>query len=222
MLQPGSRLRFGVEAPDGRRSTDWAVWATKNADDVYIAGRDLGGHIKISLHQSGRWHHGYTSEAWGEIGDSSELRHLQQWPRPPEIAPGVTLGFRIVVPTTELRPGPSTQSTSRSPVYTVPPPDTHDAVAFETYLINRDVAKFPVDFAMPVGCLRLAGGDVVWVVAHALDLDTGIVSSIQEQVAEARLEASNEDPLPPGVHRRIAVYGFSDDVAQVIEMAVDA
>jgi hypothetical protein len=225
LLPPGRRLRFGIEAADGRRSIDWAIWAGRRLDDVYVAARDAGNWIKVSLHGSGSWSHGLTTEAWLDGGgdEGLETRHFEAWRRPAEIAPGVTLAMRIVIATSELRPGPTTLSTSKLPVYTIPPPDDGDAVAFEVYLVKGDAPTFRLDAAAPIGNLGLASGaESVWVVARAERLDGDLATLYGPHVQQAREEAAKQDPLPQGVHGRIAIHGFRDgNVLQLIEMAVD-
>ena len=61
VICPGGTIRFNVT--DGsRRSADWRVWTVKQANDVYAAARLTAGEIKISLHESGSWQHGFVSD----------------------------------------------------------------------------------------------------------------------------------------------------------------
>jgi hypothetical protein len=61
IIPPGGTIRFN--ASDGtRRSANWRVWTSSNADDVYAAARLTAGEIKVSLHQSGSWQHGFTAD----------------------------------------------------------------------------------------------------------------------------------------------------------------
>src|SRR5713226_7077109 len=106
-LPPDSTVRFNVT--DGScRSAEWRVWTAKNADDVYAAARLTAGEIKISLHQSGSWQHGFTAD--GKAKDSlspGQSRHFTIWQRPTEITPGWTRAVQIIIPDAALQARPS-------------------------------------------------------------------------------------------------------------------
>src|SRR5688572_30464276 len=42
-------IRFGLGKPEGIRSSSWKVWAGADST-VYIASRDVGTSVKVSLH----------------------------------------------------------------------------------------------------------------------------------------------------------------------------
>ena len=54
--------RFAIGPPDGLTSNSWRIWSTKHGD-VYISCRDNFTEAKVSLHTSGRWRMGFTSQA---------------------------------------------------------------------------------------------------------------------------------------------------------------
>lgn len=78
--------------------------------NVGVAMASAAGRMKISLHESGRWQYGYTSEyerterAAGRWTAGS--RHWRRWQRPPEVTPGHTMALKMVVPDIALRPRP--------------------------------------------------------------------------------------------------------------------
>ena len=97
-------LRFGIHDGAGRRAATWKLWTETGVgrSEVYLACRSLGGTLKTSLHESGKWHIAYSQRVFDEhvkgaipkFGD----RYIEKWPRPSDIAPGITLAFRIVTP----------------------------------------------------------------------------------------------------------------------------
>jgi hypothetical protein len=97
-------LRFGIHDGAGRRATTWKLWTETSAgrSEVYLACRRLGGVLKTSLHESGKWHIAYSQRAFEERVKGAipkfKDRYIEKWPRPSEIAPGITLAFRIVTP----------------------------------------------------------------------------------------------------------------------------
>jgi hypothetical protein len=111
----GGTIRFNVS--DGsRRSATRRVWTARHADDVYAAARLVAGDIKISLHESGSWQHGFASDdkAHG-FRVPRQSRHFSIWQRPEEIVPGWTRAVRIIIPDAalQIRPAPGT---ARRPV----------------------------------------------------------------------------------------------------------
>jgi hypothetical protein len=96
-------VRFAVGSHEGPRSAVWRLWAS--GDHVYLSARLYGGTIKASLHKSGKWRWGFTEEYAARedsLLPSGVDRALHKWERPPEIVPGITSAFDIVVPSTEL------------------------------------------------------------------------------------------------------------------------
>jgi hypothetical protein len=96
-------IRFGVRALSGHRAATWKIWspgAPKN--DVYLACRALNGELKASLHESGRWHVSYSKGFYKSGFEESSVkppsRFTEIWPRPGDIAPGMILAFRVIVP----------------------------------------------------------------------------------------------------------------------------
>src|SRR4051812_36013150 len=93
-------LRFAVTDNNGRRGATWKIWTPKHKADIYLVCRELKGAIKTSLHESGSWHSGYTDDALGKYFEDEKIleqkKYIDIWPRPKEIAEGVTLAFRIV------------------------------------------------------------------------------------------------------------------------------
>ena len=52
-----AELRFAVSSSaTGLTSATWKLWSGRNAEDVYLACRELGANLHVSLHQSGQWH----------------------------------------------------------------------------------------------------------------------------------------------------------------------
>lgn len=97
-------LRFGISDGIGLRAATWKLWTETSGgkSEVYLACRSLGGTLKASLHQSGNWHIAYSHKTFKEKVEGAipkfKDRFIERWPRPSEIAPGVSLAFRIVTP----------------------------------------------------------------------------------------------------------------------------
>lgn len=96
-------VRFAVGPPDGLTSNSWRLWV-KNGD-VYIKCRDNFTETKVSLHASGRWRMGFTTEAINK--DPSLLRFSQNrawdvWDRPPGSVLNPIPAFRLIFLSSEL------------------------------------------------------------------------------------------------------------------------
>lgn len=164
-------IRFGVRTESGHRAATWKVWTPNGSKhDVYLACRALKGELKASLHQSGNWHVAFSKKFYADgFADESrrpDSRFTDTWPRPTEIAPGVTLAFRVVVPWF----GATVQSTeTEADVVWVPPAPAGHAIEFAIFMTSPTcvVSGWPARQSMNarfVGSFPLASGETVWVV----------------------------------------------------------
>lgn len=134
-------VRFAVGTRDGARSGVWRLWTTGN--DVYLSARLYGDTVKASLHESGTWRWAFTdkyAESKSSILPPDSDRVIEEWKRPPEIAPGITSAFMIVVPSTEITPLRGDLSETAHKKYTggvhwVPMPSPGTATHFMILLI---------------------------------------------------------------------------------------
>jgi hypothetical protein len=97
-------VRFAIGSPDGFTSNAWRMWTSKRGD-IYIACRDNFKEAKVSLHASGRWRMGLTTEAVEKntrLLSSDENRAWEVWDKPAEVLPGLVIALHLVFPTSEL------------------------------------------------------------------------------------------------------------------------
>ena len=74
-----SPLRFGVVSKNGLSSNAWGVYVEASGE-MYLACRDHMKESKVSLHQSGKQHIGFTSESGLETTDGG--RFWDEWWEP--------------------------------------------------------------------------------------------------------------------------------------------
>jgi hypothetical protein len=173
-------VRFGVGDPDGAQSSIWRMWTGRKRSDVYLAARMVAQDIKISLHESGNWRHAFTSEHMS--GPSPLISHDQdravsKWQRSPEMSPGITMAFQILVSASEIMvpkqltdvtpPGPqkATVWVPRAPVGSI----THFTVLFTSPLATAATSSWPGRRSMGtklVSRIGLPNGETVWIVTH--------------------------------------------------------
>lgn len=119
----GLRVIVGDEA-GGPRSQLWRVWTGARSSDVYVGARPIAGHIRVSLHESGKWRLAFTATHQQHpealIGPEED-RAQRKWDRPAEMARGLTRAFAIEIPSAELR-APRDKDPLRKPALWLPPP----------------------------------------------------------------------------------------------------
>lgn len=197
-LSAPSAIRFN--AADGSlRSAEWRVWTVKNAADVYAAARLIGGEIKVSLHQSGNWQHGFTADgkAQGSL-PPGQSRHFTRWSRPAEITPGWTRAVRVIIPDATLQARP-TPSDPKKPVTDLLTAHGGNATIAEIWLESAsNQAPPPLKGSQLVGRLSLPGGGTVWVVGQRATLPSDPYQNFSQEVADARAAAVKLDPAWAG------------------------
>ena len=172
-------IRFGITDGSGRRAATWKCWTPTGVgkNDVYLACREFGYALKASLHQSGNWHIAFSPQFFEENLDTllnkPDGRFIQRWPRPRQIAPGVTLAFRIVTPHSAVSI-PFDVSLCESIVWIPVPPDNR-AVEIDIIFTAADtlVSGWPGKNSMNaqlIDSMSLDSGDKVWVVHRVTDM----------------------------------------------------
>lgn len=180
-------IRFGICDKNGNRAATWKLWTETSSgkSDVYLVCRKLGGAIKVSLHESGFWHLAYTEKTYekqvkGTINKLKD-RYIEKWQRPPEIAPGVTLSFRIVTPYSATTI-PFGERNHKNVVWI---PNAPEAQATEIIILftqpTISVTGWPGKRASGtslIGSIPLENGEIVWAVYQVVDMpDLSMVSN---------------------------------------------
>lgn len=164
-----SENRFGVRTISGHRAASWKAWApSEDASDFYVSCRALDGEIKASFHQSGRWHVSFTKdfhENAFDVESKPPTRFLDRWSRPSEVASGVTLALRVVVPWSAATT--LVQREADNITWIAPAPEGY-AVEFAVVLTTPEclVSTWPGKNSMNsqlVGSFPLFSGERVWV-----------------------------------------------------------
>jgi len=171
-------LRFGVTDGSGKRGATWNCFTSTGVgkSDIYLVCRSIGYALKASLHESGSWHIAYSTEFFAEnldaIGDRPQGRFINKWPRPKEIAPGLTLAFRIVTPYSAV----STPIASLNKnIFWIPAPSEGQAVEIDIFIASPHalVSSWPGKNSMNtklVGSISLESGYNIWIVYMVIAL----------------------------------------------------
>jgi hypothetical protein len=174
---PQRSIRFGV-GKDSLHSATWKLWTETSVghSEIYLACRALGGELKASMHQSGNWHIAFSESTYKDKVEgavpSLTSRFAEKWPRPPEIAEGVTLAFRIVTPESAISSYSAVKNSDK--VKWVPSPPI--AKAIEIYILitspHAKISEWPGKDSMGtelIGSFQLNNGDTVWAVSQTID-----------------------------------------------------
>lgn len=100
---PEHALRFGVIGNPGWRAETWKCWTYRGSGkrDVYLACRALGSALKLSLHESGRWHVSFDAKQFAQLFEDASApsdRFIGKWKQPEPLVGDLTLACRIHVP----------------------------------------------------------------------------------------------------------------------------
>lgn len=171
-------LRFGIQDGKGNRASTWKLWTETGGgnSELYLANRSLGGTLKASFHQSGKWHIAYSKKTFeekvkGAIPKFTD-RFIEKWPRPKEIAPGITLAYRIITPHTSVTT--STSLGSYKKVIWIPNSSESKATEIDILITAKGTTgtDWPGKNSMGtslIGSFHLNNGDRVWAVYREID-----------------------------------------------------
>lgn len=176
---PKQSLRFSVRDANGNRAATWKLLTQTGGGkhDVYLTCRSLGGKLKASLHESGSWHVGFVRDFLNENLDDGHPKredpYIDRWPRPSEIGPGVTLAYRILVPTSGVNM--AIEDTLPGSIIWIPAAPDGTAVEIDVVFTAPDavVSNWPGRSSMNtelVGKLVLENHETVWVVHRVVDV----------------------------------------------------
>jgi len=214
-------LRFGITDGTGHRAATWKLWTEtgKKRSEVYLTSRSLGGTLKASLHESGNWHIAYSQKTFerdvkGAIPKQKD-RFITKWPRPNEIASGITLAFRIVTPwsaITNLIEESKTKNVIWLPNAPKPKATKIDIIFTQPKVL---VSGWPGRRSMGtalIGSMPLESGEIVWAVYWIIDMLD--LSKLGEGIGRFFQGKSRDDLRINGL--RALIIGTEPDCSRVI------
>lgn len=187
-------VRFAVGPPDGLTSNAWRMWTSKHGD-IYIACRDNFKEAKVSLHASGRWRMGFTTDA---ISKNPQLllpdtnRAWDVWDEPPTSLPDSVVAFQLIFPTSELAVRPEQRQAKLWDrvlhIESAPP----GKVTIITLFITKGAPMLKHEFEPSFCLVSLAIGNDrrAQLIAHT-DPSDGLDDFVEKGVAKARKQAES-------------------------------
>ena len=199
---PEYALRFGIEKDQEFRAATWKCWTIRGTQksDVYLTCRPVG-DIKLSLHDSGRWHVSFAASRMRELFEpeyAPSSRFSGVWERPAPIADGLTLACRIHTPSFAVNIPVHTLEPS---ITWVPAAPMGKIVEVAVFLCDQPhmPSGWPGRYSMNtnlVGTLQLENGgcaSIVW--SHCDELPLEFPPEVVPRFARGK---SSEDALLPG------------------------
>jgi len=215
-------IRFCVNNNKGGRSSIWRLWTLRN--DVYLSVRSLGGIFKASLHESGQWQCSFSSTYIANTGTPNKVRHIDQWQRPEEIYPGLTLAFRVIILTSELRNYAMTVGSTKK-IYWIPCDSNNPITEIDIIFTKQSlkVSSWPGENSMNtflIDKFKLLNNQTLWIVYRYQLLSAQDIENLKNykkiMKSAALMVVQNKDNIQ-------ALLGSSeaDGSRKFIEIAVD-
>jgi hypothetical protein len=214
-------LRFAITDGAGKRGATWKLWteAGGGQSDVYLACRELGGDLKASLHESGKWHFAFSERTFEEKVEgaisSLDTRFVEKWLRPQAPRAGITLAFRIVTPWSAIT-SPLGDETVGDIVWMPNAPENR-ATEIDIFLLAKGARpdSWPGQRSMNtalIGSLPLKNGETACAVHWVIDLPD--LSRLGTRSGQFFRGKTREDLKTEGL--RALVFGNEPDGSRVI------
>jgi hypothetical protein len=172
---PERSIRFGVTDHAGRRAATWKCWTQVGSGkkDVYLACRALQGNVKLSLHESGRWHLGFDATRFSSMFEKESTpasRFAGIWGKPAPLFQGLTLACRVHTPWYAVTIPVTRLDENVFWIQAVPPGQSIEVVIFlsDAGALSTDWPGRRSMNTSLVGSLELDGGGSICVVYHAI------------------------------------------------------
>ena len=185
-------VRFAVGPPNGFTSNSWRIWATKQGD-VYMKCRDNFREAKVSLHVSGRWRMGFTTEAVAKhrnLLPTDQNRAWEVWDEPPASLPNTVIAFRLPFLTSELAVRPEHRASNKwtHVVYIEAAPPGKVTVLTLFVTVGDVVLRHESEPSFCLASLDIGNNRRAQLIVHG-EPEGDLPDLIERSVAEARRQA---------------------------------
>lgn len=174
---PERSIRFGVTDHAGRCAATWKCWTQVGGGktDVYLACRALQSNVKLSLHETGRWHVGFDATRFTSMFEKNSeppTRFAGRWDKPAPLIEGLTLACRVHTPWYAVTIPVSSLDGKVTWIRAAPQGQSIEVAVFISEA-GALVTDWPGRRSMNtnlVGSIALDGGGHVWAVYHSIPL----------------------------------------------------
>jgi hypothetical protein len=211
-------IRFAVGPPTGLTSNAWRLWTNKKGD-VYLACRDNIKEAKVSLHISGRWRIGFTTEALTKntkLLPTDQNRALEVWDAPPPAMPNTVVAFRLLFPTSELavRPDQRTPEAWANVIFIEAGPPGKMTVLTLFITTGEVILSHETEPSFCLASLNVGSGHYAQLVAHG-EPDVELPAVIERNVSQARFQAERAGVEVP-IDGYVYFFGQMNDGSRYI------
>lgn len=211
---PERSIRFGITDHAGQCAATWKCWTQvrRGRRDVYLACRVLQGNVKLSLHESGRWHVGFDTTRFASMFEKNSeppTRFAGKWVKPAPLIEGLTLACRVHTPWYAVTIPVSSLDGQVTWIQTAPQGQSIEVVIFLSEP-GTLVTGWPGRRSMNtnlVGSIEIDGGGHVWAVHHSIPL---VEPNLQTASAPRYFKGAGEQNLLEEGTRAV-VWGDCED-----------
>lgn len=199
-------IRFGVFDNNGFKSTTWKLWTLSGAgkQDIYLACRNVGRIIKLSMHESGQWHLVYMQKSL-ELFDKEDIplsKFPTEFSRPNQFSPGFTLACNIIIPWSSVN---ILMEKDKNDIVRISKPSEGENIIISIILADDSTKK--LGFATNInhiGSIPIEGGGLVYAVSNVI-ASHGFV--FPENYTRTFFKGASEEDLQDEGNRVLA-WGF--------------
>ena len=197
-MRPGSTLRFRVEdAQRGVESSTWSLVGAKRSGDLYFAGREIMGDVKLSLHESGIKRMAWTEPtAEARLEPGADRASSSRWTDVEALGSGWSVVLRVDIPDSALsRILPPLRP--RKATVTIPAAGPGRGVHVRVLLGEPDCGDLRLEGkALEVGRMVLGDGSKVWVTAWDHETTPDAEARLSDVRARAVADGALDRPVP--------------------------
>jgi hypothetical protein len=172
------------------------------------------------MHQSGNWHVAFSETTYKDKVEgavpSLTSRFAEKWPRPSEIAEGVTLAFRIVTPKTAVSSNSIVKNPNKVKWVSSPPKTKAIEICIIITTPHAEISEWPGKYSMGtelIGSFQLNNGNTVWAVSQIIDCPD--FSKFGKGTGYF-FKGKTKSDLKESDHLRALVFGHNPDGSRVI------
>ena len=170
---PEQAIRFGVADSSTKRHAETWNCLSPGKREVYVFCRAFGDVLKLSLHESGRWHMAFDSKKFPAMFDGGQApghRFTGNWDRPAPIIQGLTVACHIYTPWDAVT---IQEAELEKKVTWIAPPPSGESVEVTIFLSDHALPpdSWPARKSMKtklVGSFKLGDGGEVWIVHRCI------------------------------------------------------
>lgn len=224
-------VRISVGPPPKPQSAIFRIWSPKGKNDIYASVRNIAGHIKISLHESGACNAGLTyqfteneKKAVAAIGGS---RHQSSWRRQTHVGSRIVTPLQFVIPSSQLKVSQKNLETPEKITWIAPPQLDHSIIIsciFSGQALTDEQWPGRRNETQLIGTKLLSNGEKFWLVwqkCPTSTLELEILSEAERHMRRQRMVTfSHITPDTPPPLRQLIFKEFPSDNLLVVLDAV--